>query len=94
MATAFHVHCVYFRPGHDVVTIAVRPTSSLLSQSIVDLYTTQSALAARCKSSDVPWGDTEVIAEVESLLTARGAELASDDPARPVLDSNVRGENS
>lgn len=75
----FRVHSVAYKIGVDLVTIAVRPDSGMLTQAIVDLYTSQAALEALASEKNAStWGDAEVVAEAERLLGQKGEELTPD----------------
>lgn len=62
---------VFYLPGADGVTIAVKPEGgppALAKAGTIDVFTTQAALQALAPAGTL-WGDAEVIAEATRLLS-------------------------
>lgn len=75
--STFKIEKVYFTPGSDTVTIAVRAESGPFRGNILDLYTTQQVLSKRCPEDRSTWSDAECIAEATAQLEATGATLSA-----------------
>jgi hypothetical protein len=72
---------VRYAVNKESVAIAVRPNSSRIT-TIVDLYTTQTALQARAAlAGKETWADDEVLAEAQAQLESTGDSLSVEgDP--------------
>lgn len=69
---------VRYTVNKESVAIAVRPNSTRIT-TVVDLYTTQTALQERAAlAGKETWGDDEVLEEAQEQLQTTGDSLALD----------------